>query len=425
MADKPAVRKKFFGKTGVGQSGLEGTIRILSVQETYAVMMDFMARTGLKREQYAPNSWGYPYIPIPEVRRGYGRVRTAPREVTKSYFGHPIYWIDPALTERRPGEGESEWSIRMFFLIDAFGYWNKKVEFIDFLKVNEFSFSDAQIETYHRIADDGSEVDNYTFLSEKDLDIPLEEAEKNYEEALEYCMKIQERESRELLRSQSAQYSFAEKALGKNVRQWTSSFDDEGSIWDRKFEFPLSEIANTYNDRYKNEIQTVTDLLKETRVLYDKLEKVIIRYNHASSILELPVRASIKGNPGGAALIAYMASAMKQANESDNIRKVALAKVDEKIKESLTGGNKGVGEYDQIIRAMRSAYSTAWNRMRLAFINYQNLQNEEEILTSKVELESYLQSGSFKNSNTPKKGDSISSNKGITSFDSIISKDFS
>lgn len=404
----------FLGVKGVASKAIEKEIRVLSTREVYALTEHFSKRTGLSRTQFAVNGWGFPFIPVPEVRVAYNNIRTAPRNVIASFFGHPIYWIDPELTKRRDGEGEQEWCIRMFFLIDGMGYWTKNVEFIDFLKVNDFSFDPKQIETYHRIADQGCETDDYYLLDESSLDFPLEQVEKNYINAKKRMFLIQEQESREMLKSQARQYEFARKAIGPHSRKWSTSYSDSSGIWARKFVPALGDIATEYNRRYREGDQMVSDLQKRARNISDTLTDVISRYNHATSVLEIPVKSSIKGRPGGSARISYLATSMSAANQRDNLRKTLLDPIEKGMRSAFASGNAGEGGFDPVIRAMEDVYSISWNRLRLALVNYDSLRNGEELFSSIVELQSALQSVSTDGRLTAGSG-----------LSSILDKDFS
>lgn len=384
----------YLGDKGIGAAAIEKDIRVLTTREVYAMAEYFSKRTGLKRNQFAVNAWGYPFIPTPDVREAYKNVRIAPKNVVTSFFGHPIYWIDPDLTKRREREGEEEWCIRMFFLIDAMGYWTKNVEFIDFLKVNDFSFDNKQIETYHRIAEQGCETDQYPLLDEESLDFPLEQVEENFQNAKKRIYIIQEKESLKLLTTQAKQYDFAARAIGENARSWSASYSASDGVWSKKFAPVLDDIAIEYNERYRSGDQIVSDLQKRARSVYSNLEQVIRRYNHATSILEIPVKSSIKGNPGGSARIAYLAASMSAANQKDNLRLTLLQPIEEGMRKSFGSGNVGEGGFDHVIKAMEEVYSLTWNRLRLALVNYDSLRRGEEIFSSIVELQSSLQSQS-------------------------------
>lgn len=384
------IESGFLGKSGVGAEAIHREVRILSTAEIHALIEAFVRRSGLRRSQFAVNGWGFPFIPIPDVQSRYAHLRTVPKGTTKAFFGHPVYWIDPELTARRPEEGEQEWCIRMFYLIDAMGYWTEDIEFIDFLKVNGFSFEDAQIEAYHRIADD-SATDDYEFLGVDDLELPLADAEASYEEILRRCFAIQKSESIAMLQSQAREYVFARKALGANVHSWSASYDDQDGVWDKRFLPVLEEVARKYNERAASGDQIVSDLRKESLAIFDRLQEVIVRLNKATSILELPVKATVTGAGGPASRISFIATAMSVANQRDNLRKVMLADIEKAMADAFGSGNSGEGGFDGVVEAMSKVYSTAWNRLRLAFVNFDNLRDGTEIHSSVVEMVSALQ----------------------------------
>lgn len=378
----------------VGHKNIQPLIRLMPELEISAHIESFQTLSGLDRDQFAANNWGYPIIPIPEVKEEYKHIRMAPRNVTKSYLGHPIYWIDPALTKRLPDEQEQEWCIRMFYLIDAMGYWNEMVEFNDYLKINGFSFTDVAIETYNRMADD-SETDRYGLLDEVAMDVPMVEVQQMYDRAVIECFKIQQQESIRLLQNQAKEYNFAKKVLGKNIKtDWTVSYDDEGSPWDKRFANELVDIAITYNERAEEGNTITSDLLRRARVLQDDLEKFVQRYNHCASILELPVISSVPGAPGGAARMSYIASAMEIANTKDNLRLTVLKDIEKKVSESLSRGNIGRNGFDDALRAFAEAYSKTWNRLKLAFINYDRYRDGLEPYTNITELNATMSTDS-------------------------------
>lgn len=405
MDTQDNVRVSQFGDKEVGAKAIDPLIRIFSWEENNAAIREFMAVSNLPRDYIATNGWGYPAIPIPQYVEGFDRIRNAPPMVSKAFLGHPIYWIDKELTQFRPHENLEEWCIRMFYLIDAFGYWTEKLEFVDFLKVHGFSFSDAQIDTYHIIADENSETDQYRKLDESDLETSLSRVDENFERAAMHCWELKKEQEQRVKTAQKVEYTFAMKVIGEDtLRDWTASYSDPGGMWDTHFEKNLGKIASRYNERALAKNHKVSDLLRAARVSYENLGKVIARFHHAASILELPILATMNYEPGKVELIARMATILKDSNTKDNIRLQVLNEIDEKIKHTLVGANKGVGAFDEVIQLMRTEYGKAWNRMRRAVINYQNYQRGDIILATRVELEAYLQSGNIKGRNIGEDG---------------------
>lgn len=386
-------KSQFFGQKGTGSAIMEKDARIISTIEMYAQLETFCKHSGLNPTQVAVNTWGYPYIPIPEVKKAYGNVRLAPKNVTPAFLGHPIYWIEPELTERREKESRQEWCIRMFYLIDAFGYWDEYLRWINFLEIVGFDFSDAQIKTYHKIADQHAVTDTYKLLDEDDLDFPLEEVQEHYSQALTKCAEIYDEESVKLLHNQVREYKFARQILGDDIREWDSTFDSPKGVWAEKFYPQLSEIASEYTRRSREGDTVVSDLMKRANKVFDVLATVIEKMHHASSILELPAKAIADGNPGGAARISYMAAAMSLASSRDNLKKESLDRIGQEIRNSFTSGNLGEGGFDGVVESMSEEYSLAWNRLRLAFVNYQNIQRGQEVYATIMELNSAMTDG--------------------------------
>lgn len=386
MSDK---NYEFFGDYGLGGQVMEKDARILSTLEVYAKVEKFQKVSGLGSTQFAINSWGYPFIPIPDVKKAYGNLRLAPKNVSPAFLGHPIYWIDPELTSKRDNESNQEWCIRMFYLIDAFGYFDEYARWIDFLEINNFQFTDAQIKTYHKIADN-SVTDSYHMLDETDFDTSAEKAQEEYDKALRRCAGIQKRESVKMLKTQADEYAFAHSVLGDDIYDQDASYGQPGGAWNEKIYPRLTSIAQRYSQRAIEGDTVVSDLLRETRKIYDVVIPLVERFNRSASILELPVKAIAEGNPGGAARISWMATAMSISMSKENMRKVAFDKIDAAIKEAFSNGNQGENGFDNVIEVMAKVYSTAWNRLRLHFINYQRVQRQQEPFATVMEINAFM-----------------------------------
>lgn len=380
----------FFGKTSRGLEAIKNTIRIVATHETFAIIDDFSKRSGLLRNEFAVNSWGFPYIPKVFLRTGFHLIRTAPEGVNKAYFGHPIYWIDPELTKMRDGESEQEWCIRMFLLIDGFGYWDEDANFVDFLQVNGFSYNDDAIEVYHHAAGKETESDAYKLLSVDDLEVSLDRIEEIFNEVRQYCYDIQRQESAKMLEIQIKHYRFAKNILGDHIYSWDATFDDPGSIWDERFSGDLMKIADAYNRRAKKKATKIADMQQAAWLIQDRLEKLVAQMNHASSVLELPVKASVGENPGGAARLSLIATVLDMSNRKDNLRKTVFKQVDDAFTEAFSSGNQGVGGFDTIISAMSDVYSLAWGRLRLALVNYDNLRMGEKVFATTMDMQTAM-----------------------------------
>lgn len=94
----------------------------------------FEAASGLTRDQYLSNPYGFPMMPIPLA----GRQRL-PRNVSFSFMGHPAFWLDERVGERRPDEPEEHWAVRLYMELVIRGWWSvSEGEWYDLFQVAGF-----------------------------------------------------------------------------------------------------------------------------------------------------------------------------------------------------------------------------------------------------------------------------------------------
>lgn len=385
------------GYAGQGEVGYrilkeQGRMRIMSDSEVQATKVVFSRYSNLSPDQYAINNWGFPFIPKPFPRTEYGYLRIAPEEVSKGFFGHPIYWIDPKLTRKRDNERWQEWSIRMFVLIDAMGYWNENLEFIDFLKIQGFDFSNANIAVYFDNADQRSITDDYKLLDEESIikhGSSLQQVEERYVDILQQCFAIQDYESVKMLERQAEQYNFAKNtALGPDVKKYSTAYDYPGGVWDSKILPALLKINNEYDQRALEDNYITSDLLKMTHSIENVLLETVRRYHKAANTLELPLHLRINkyGGESSSYRISAAASMMEIANKKEVVREVQFKEISETILTVLGSGNIGHGAFNNVIQAMSKVYSRAWDRLRLVFVNYDRLREGKPLYATTSEM---------------------------------------
>lgn len=268
----------------------------------------FCAESGLETKQLAVNSFGYPFIPIPEVRRNGDRVRLAPRNANIDFLGHPIYWIDPELSERREGETNEQWNVRMFYLILSFGMFDG-LEWIDFLTVrgieSEYtSMGESPIIAYHSNAINHCFADEPQFrlLGEGDRVIPAEDTERAAERALATLDNIQteDKDAYEssledayaLLVSQFFTPSFvAERAAAGNLptlKDVIMCSDWNTGLWG-EYEDTLSLLLEEYQqvsrDMTRSSAKVQQNLINEALLINAQ----IVALNDAALTLTVPV----------------------------------------------------------------------------------------------------------------------------------------
>lgn len=383
----------YVGKKEIGYNSMlkQNRIRLLSSDEMLKSASLYSKFSNLGKEQVALNNFGFPFIPKPFPRIEYGYLRNAPEGVSKSFFGHPIYWIDPELTKKRDTEHDPEWSIRMFCLIDAFGYWNEDLSFIDFLKIQGFDFSNANISIYFDNSDQECVTDSYKLLDEEDLvsrGTSLQEVEDRYQQILLDLFAIQDRESVLMLKRQFRAVKFTESILGDQAFVWSASFDDSGHLWDNKI-FPLLiRIDEIYDKRAREENMITTDLLKQTRKVEKALQETVRKMRDACTHMELPLHAHLHQADieKSEIKLGIVASTQEILNRKNILRDTVFNEINDVIREVLAAGNQGEGAYRKVIQAFAEVYEDAWNRMRFMYVNYTRLKQGKPLYATNSEM---------------------------------------
>lgn len=390
----------FRGKKWVVAEKVEKDARILSTSQIAAIKKKFRESSNLNNDQFVVSSFAYPVIPKPEKRTGYNQIRLAPKNVAKKYFGHPIYWIESHLTERRDDEPWQYWAIRMFYTIEALGYWNDDKSFVDFLEIAGFSFKDSQIETYHNISDLNAETNAFSLLNEGDFKgVTIEDIEEKTRAAVKRYLETEERENIKILQKQAESYAFAKNILGEGVLEWTAGISSKGSHWNTKIFPRFLKIGEIYDKRAEEGDTTVSDLLKETRKNVQDFKEVIMKMNSAASILFLPIQAASRSaNP---ASISLMSTLLSMANAENVMKNTKLKAIDDAVQKAITDrGNIGVGGYDDVIQEVEKIYRKAWERLRFHFVNYNNYQSNKPVYATLVEMNSDIQKQSLSQSSS-------------------------
>lgn len=357
-------------------------IRLFSANEINILVKMFIEESGLRRDQFATNMWGYPFIPIPEVRDMYGRVRLAPKNVSNDYLGHPIYWIDPHLTVRYEGETEECWSIRMFYLIDALGYWDQEIKWVDFLAAHEIELTDREIITYHVTATPQiAKIDNIELMSENDFenDYTLDDMERYYQSAMTRCAKILDAEVARSALLQAKYYRLAQKLIGDALYDPNGAYDSEGSIWRVTFMPQLLKIMKNYHTvlkDYDNKKGALPLLYKQMKHEVDRIITCLNVMNKTYSFLKVSVEAGHVEQVNGV-IMSMMLDQLSALNVGNGIMDSAYAVLSENISDVFARHQSFEAIKDEY-RIIRREYKRAWNRVRLALANYERWLDDKE-----------------------------------------------
>lgn len=346
----------------------------------------FCKLADLDKSQVAVNSFGYPIIPIPEVRKSGSRVRLAPRNVSPDFLGHPIYWIDPALTERREGETPERWGIRMFYVILMMGFWEENtLRWIDFLTVRDFdsfqsSIGDSPVVAYHSTAFVECFADQEEFALLDESDIVKDENGVSQKDAIE-----------------------AQAAKADQMLDFLASKDQED--YTRKITSAIEMVATSLggmptevNDPSKGfwefiEPQIDAELAEYELAASDlSLSRVSVQKRLTSSANIM--KAQIIGLNSSAATLTIptLKSMGLTAIESDNLMTfINISNSSSVLNEAFNYAEQLEEKYEeisaegvfQIFQNIYVDYQRSWERARLAYINF---SIQEEVKNGEAEF---------------------------------------
>lgn len=332
--------------------------------------------SGLRPDQVAGNSWGFPPVPIPEPRVANGITRLAPTNVNNVYLGHPIYWLDPELSERRANETLEEWSIRMYLTLAQAGYWTKSGGWVDFLAIRGFNFDRPDVEGYHTMSNRQISIDKpdvrsrYRLISENDIngkaglreiDAKMARVKKRMGEILDY-------EVGRFLNSQINSMRFGMEVMGTDPMTSSATPDHQDSEWERKIQPSLFKLSDKYNATFNPDSGVkMSDLIDEMHKKMEGSRNFIIAIEDAASNISVPV---LDGYPEYtlAESFGHMLTYQNIARDKALSRRGRLDFLTDA--ERVFAEDREPGAMDGIISRIYNAYAESWRRLRVAMINY-------------------------------------------------------
>lgn len=357
--------------------------RMMTSAERYTVETVMLEMSGLRPGQLAVNSWGFPFIPIPEPRAVSGGViRNAPSNVNTEYLGHPIYWIDPELTEYDPEkEPESWWSIRMYYLIQALGYWTENHQWVNFL--SDVKFDDIDVRAYHQAVAPTEALDRVKLLTKSDMKVPYEEYIKGYADAMGKCAEALVNENESLISRQSQAYHSAQEILSANGDTSSIRAEDTGGFWERVVYPNLRSIVAEYENRMiGTEKAILSDMADATESHFEYIENLLNSMNNVAAILTIPVLKRVNPSPESFSYLAsYISVAVDSVAEKSsgyNLKEQAL---------SALAQERSPRAMRTVASNVWSEYQKAWRRVKIASVNFDRAQEGLEPFTSFSSLE--------------------------------------
>lgn len=347
-------------------------------QEVLALAEAYSHHSGLDKEQIAVNSIGFPFIPIPEVRQSGSRIRLAPRNVTADFIGHPIFWIDPALTARREGESKERWSVRMFYVIMSFGYWDAEtLNWIDFLNVHDMdswsaSLADSPYLSYHSTAFVECFADDPEFALMGEKDYLLDEdgnsiAEATMSEAAAVDAIISDIEVRtqdEFAAKMKQNITTVAVAIGGDPAVVNDPSKGFWNLFEEQIDYDLDQYKEAAEDLSISRVSIEKDIIESAQAMMAEIAGL----NEAAATLTLPVLKSM-----GMSMIE--ANSFMNFMRQENGEKVVAERYNypalllERFEAIDADG------VFKVFQRIYTEYVEVWKRARLAYINF-SLQPE-------------------------------------------------
>lgn len=375
-------------------------MRLLSSEEKSVLERTFIFFTNLEREQFAVNSWGFPIIPIPELRTSGDRVRLAPSNLRDEFLGHPIYWIDPELTAwDRDEEPEEHWSIRMYFLILSFGLWGVKesrnwVNYPESLQLPNVDIGDKrEIEAYHLSNIPRCRFDDIPLLQEEDMRIPHQQWMREFENTITECSRILDDQVSDFYLKQMSALANALDVFGENVdlRDRRVTPTNPGGWWMREVHPEAVRVGERYTTALR-EGGYISGLEKPMRELAEKVTLQMQIMAQSIAILMVPIiRTATTESEAFSEMLTFYRIGVLESSSAEGMWDYS-DDIDRMITDYPFRDDGVLYTINDWLAHMYQDYRKVWERFRLVSYNYEALRQGAPPMKTYSELMAYLAS---------------------------------
>jgi len=340
--------------------------RLSTPTEISVLRKVFVRISGLKVGQFAENGFGFPFIPFPEIdAQNPNRTKLSPANTSSRFLFHPIYWVDPRITQPTEAEYEdpARWSIRMFYELLSFGLLNPEtLQWLNPAMVKGINYTPSDVNNL--LNDAPSVLDSVRFHDEDRLPgYSSSEVLDAADVALERVRAIQHREVERSRSLRDAAMRDAAMILGGNDR-WAeifSNFQANAAALDedRKNGFPISRHVDTM---YASKAE---------------VSKYLSSAEDAVVGLSIDLADSASYSNEAVVRFAAIASLIKRG-------KGLISKTEQQIDEQLRAifaGDKRVGA-SNIALQVSSLYSDMVDRLSLAYRNHELNTTGQRVIRS-------------------------------------------
>lgn len=343
--------------------------RISTMTELLLSRKIFMQASGLQVGEFAENSWGFPFIPKPQPDLASVTPRLVPKHINPEYVAHPIFWIDPRLTEMTAEEQRDpvRWNIRMFYLLIGFGLLDgDSLKWFNGPESKDVSYNEADVKNY--LGGFPSALDRVRF-TEADLLIPLPDVMSAVGRALDRVSQMKERERERITMMQRTAVTDANSLLQSDPT-W-----EDLIVRINKQAYAISSAAQA-----RGAISTYVD---ETYRLRDEILGYLGNIDSISLILAVPVLQDVAFTTSAYSKVVSLATKF-QENVTEGKYRVALDQVMDRL---LTGGgfasdSEGDTVFGQVVTDLRAK---ALATLTLNLENFGRREGGEQVYASQTQ----------------------------------------
>lgn len=329
----------------------------------------FGRASGLRPNQFVVSRWGFPTMPVPEPRRASGRVRLAPINAKATFLGHPLFWIEPTLTDRAAAETGQDWCIRMYYLLSRLGLWRDS-SWVDFPRSRGVRLSPVDIEGYRMrqnpaIATDGRP--DCVFLTDASLHGGIQAHISDVEGALEEVRTLKESIQAEIAHQTALAFRTVEELIGPDevvIDPLLVSPESVGNYWQQTVQPKLDELVQRYETAIMLDEAGHSNLSLLTELAYETAEQIqgcLGRLRASTGQLALPVLQHMADTDTSASVTdSYLDELARRRRSTHEVARILSSALEER------GGTSMVNAEADVI----GLYVRARQSLQLAYVNY-------------------------------------------------------
>lgn len=335
--------------------------RLSTIQEVALARAVLASTSGLTWQQFAENPWGFPSMPYPADRNGArdGRLLLSPSTVSYQWMGHPIFWVDPALSQPTEVERDdpARWCVRMFYVIMALGLWDVREDsttplaWYDAPRTAGVDYTESDHQAY--LSGDSSALDPVRYTAE-DLLVSIERIERQTQAALDNVGRIQIRAWRAMRAEQGVAADQAVVLLSS----------DEGSPYGI-----AGGAVRSLSSQLAAAVSSKTDVQSLVAPLYEAVNAVVDILNRMERAVLVLTASTVVSASDDPAVLARLASDLELYEDRvvEGLHSEELYAITDALFRTAAIDAR---DFATLTERVEQLYTDAWRRLTLASVNF-------------------------------------------------------